>query len=380
MTEIDIPEPDAVEGAPHPRHTATLFGQTVAEQDFLTAYNIGRLHHGWLITGPRGVGKATLAWKIARFLLTQPLEHDAGFLDAPAPPDSLATDLANPIARRIAALAEPGLWLCRRPYDIKAERLKQDITVDEIRKLKSFFNLSATEGGRRVVIVDAADEMNVSAANALLKILEEPPQNAFLLLISHRPLRLLPTIRSRCRVLKCASLGPDDMAQALAATGFDAGFDASQDAEHLATLSGGSVGEAIRILSHDGLKLYRLLLHLVSETPRMERPAATTLAESCTTKAGLARYDLTLRLIGVLMHRLALTGVSGPPLPEAAEGEAKALARLAANPDAARKWAELAQVLSDRSQHARAVNLDPASVILDMLLKIDQLAGSLRAA
>ncbi len=376
MTEVDIPEPDAVEGAPHPRHAATLFGQTAAEQDFLTAYNTGRLHHGWLITGPRGVGKATLAWKIARFLLTQPLGHNAGFLDAPAPPDSLKTDPSSPISRRIAALAEPGLWLCRRPYDTKAERLKQDITVDEIRKLKSFFNLSATEGGRRVVIVDAADEMNVSAANALLKILEEPPQNAFLLLISHRPLRLLPTIRSRCRVLKCASLGADDMAQALAAAGFDAG----QDAGHLATLSGGSVGEAIRILSHDGLKLYRLLLHLVSETPRMERPTATTLAESCTTKAGLARYDLTLRLIGVLMHRLALTGVSGPPLPEATDGEAKALARLAATPDAARKWAELAQVLSDRSQHARAVNLDPASVILDMLLKIDQLAGSLRAA
>ena len=377
MSVDDIPEPDLVEGAPHPRHTPNLFGQTAAEQTFLQAYNGGRLHHGWLISGPRGVGKATLAWKIARFLLSQPDGGAGGMFGAdPALADTLDTDPNLPVARRVSALAEPRFLLCRRPWDDKRSRLKQEITVDEVRKLKSFFNLSAADGGRRVVIIDAADEMNTSAANALLKILEEPPEKATLLLVSHRPLSLLPTIRSRCRTLPCASLDADDMTRALSA----AGFAPEGDATHLATLANGSVGEAIRLMSHDGLKLYNVLIRLVARAPGMERPALLTLAESCTGKAGGPRYDITLRLIGILMHRLALTGVSGPPSPEAAEGESGALAALSPSPSAARRWAELAQVLSDRSSHARAVNLDPASVILDMLLKIDQTAGSLRAA
>jgi DNA polymerase-3 subunit delta' len=372
----DIPASDRVDGAPHPRQTPLLFGQDEAEARFLDAFASGRLHHGWLITGPRGVGKATLAWRIARFLLAQPLESAGDMFGGPAIPDSLDTDRGSPVQRHITALSEARLFLCRRPWDDKAERLKKDITVDEIRRLKSFFNLSSTDGGRRVVIIDAADEMNNSAANALLKILEEPPAQTSLLLIAHRPLSLLPTIRSRCRTLACGPLGPGELAQALAQAGFDPGDQTSA----LSILAAGSVGEAIRLLSGEGLDIYTALIGLFSDPRGLSRPSAVALAESCTGKAGQTRYDTTLRLAGIFLHRLARAGVDGPPLETVTPQEKDVLERLSPNAYAARGWAELAQSLSERTAHAKAVNLDPASVILDMFLKIEQTASALRAA
>ena len=237
----DAPEPDRIEGAPHPRDTGHLIGQGAAEAAFLTAFNSGRLHHGWLITGPRGVGKATLAWRIARFLLATP-DNDGGMF-APPPPQTLDIPDTHPVARRMAALSEPRLTLLRRPYDDKAARLKADITVDEVRKMKSYFTLSAADGGQRVAIIDAVDDMNTSAANALLKLLEEPPARVTLLLIAHQPARLLPTIRSRCRELRLLPLSPDDLSDALTQAGGDV---APEDRAALAELAGGSVGRGVR--------------------------------------------------------------------------------------------------------------------------------------
>src|SRR5690606_31318392 len=165
----DIPEPDRVPGAPHPRMTNRIVGQDHAIADFIEAAKGGRLHHAWLLTGPRGVGKATLAWAIARWLISGAESGD------------LSVAEEDPTARRIRALSEPGLQLIRRPWDDKAGRLRTEITVDEIRKLLSFFHLSSSEGGWRIAIVDAADEMNTAAANALLKVLEEPPANGLIL-------------------------------------------------------------------------------------------------------------------------------------------------------------------------------------------------------
>ena len=190
--DAPLPEPDRVDGAPHPRDTTTLVGQSHAEAGFLKAYTSGRLHHGWLITGPRGVGKATLAWRIARFLLAQPGDDAASiFGDATPAPTTLEVSPDHPVVRRMAALSEQRLFLLRRPWDEKSNRLKKETGVDEVRRLKSFFNLSATDGGRRVVIVDSADELTPNAANALLKLLEEPPTDATILLVSHQPSRLL---------------------------------------------------------------------------------------------------------------------------------------------------------------------------------------------
>lgn len=366
----DRPEPDRVTGAPHPRETQTLIGHRAAETDFLEAFNSGKLHHAWMITGPLGLGKATLAWKIARFLLATP--EDDGGMFAPPQPDSLDIPADHPVAHRLIALSEPRLFLLRRSWDDAGKKLKAFIGVDDVRKLKSYFTLSAADGGRRVAIIDSMDEMNIAAANALLKLLEEPPANVTLLLISHQPARLLPTIRSRCRVLRLSPLTPDDMAAALAATG-----DAPQDPAPLAQLSGGSVGEAIRITHLDGLKLYAGLISLFSTLPRLDRTRALALAELGAGRGNEEKFDLLLMLIDLFLARLARAGTLGYCPPEAAKGEAELIARLSPNAAAAREWADLAQSLGARARRGRAVNLDPAALLMDMVLKIDETAGHL---
>ena len=236
------PDADREGDAPHPREAARLFGQAAAEAAFQEAARSGRLHHAWLLTGPRGVGKATLAYRIAHAVLT-------------GRADALDRD-GTPVARRIRAGSEPGLFVLRREWDDKKGRMPAVINVDQIRGsdapkggprgIAPFLHLSAPDGGRRVIIIDAADEMNVEAANALLKLLEEPPARTVLLLVAHQPWRLLPTIRSRCRELRLSPLASGDLAAALAQAGVEG------DADALAALSGGSPGEAVRLASGGG--------------------------------------------------------------------------------------------------------------------------------
>ena len=371
MTD-DIPEPDRVPGAPHPRDTATLIGQDAAEAEFLRAFRTGRLHHGWLITGPRGIGKATLAWRIARFLLATP--DDDGGMFAPPLPETLDIAANHPVARRLLARSEPRLFLLRRPYDDKTARLKQDITVDEVRRMKSFFALSAADGGRRVALIDSIDDMNTSAANALLKLLEEPPSGVTLLLISHQPARLLPTIRSRCRELRLSALDPRSLSVALTQAGGDVD---PQDRVALAELAGGSVGEAFRLTNLDGLKLYASLVSVFGTMPRLDRPRALALAEAGAGKGAEAQFELIVTLIDLFLARLARSGTLGTPPPEAARGETALIERLSPNPQSARHWADLAQHLGLRARRGKAVNLDPSALLMDMVLKIDEMAGML---
>ena len=367
----DIPEADRIEGAPHPRHTARLIGQSAAEAEFLAAFNQGRLHHAWLITGPRGVGKATLAWRLARFLLAT-LEP-GGMFALPAP-TTLDIPDHHPVLSRTTALSEPRLFLLRRPWDDKAERLRAEITVDEVRRMKAYFALSAADGGQRVAIIDAVDEMNPNAANALLKLLEEPPARVTLFLISHQPARLLPTIRSRCRTLRAAPLTPGDLSDALIQAGGDV---APEDRAALAELAGGSVGAAFQMTNLDGLKLYGALIRLMSTLPRLDRPMALALADQGAKRGAEAQFDLIVSLIDLFLSRLARAGTLNLIPPEAARSESALIERLSPGLPAGRAWADLAQTLGNRARRGRAVNLDPAALLMDMVLKIDEVAGTL---
>ncbi len=358
------PESDRLSGACHPRFTPQVFGHDDAAQVFLDAYNAGRLHHAWLISGAPGIGKATLAWAIARFLL---LRQDN------APVETLDHPVDHPDLALINALSHPGLALYRRAWDVKDARFNQNISVDDIRALKSAFALKATKGAKRVVIIDAADDMNRAAGNALLKLLEEPPDDVVILLVVHRPHRLLPTIKSRCLSLKCAPLADDALLRALR----QAGFDPARDLGAVTALAGGSVGAAIALLQGDGLQIYADIVALFAKPGPLLRPQALALADACAGPKARERYVQTEHLIALFLNRLCTSCLTGLPGQDAAQNEREIMTRLCHTPTQARRWAALAGDVAARMNHARAVNLDPASVILDTLLKIDHEAGAL---
>lgn len=206
MAAKDDEQTDPRETVLHPRHAHNLIGHDAAEQHLLEAYQSGRFHHGWLITGPQGIGKATLAYRLARYLLRYP-DHET------APSDTLSVPADDIVASQISARSHPDLLVLQR--DMDKGKLKAGITVDASRKAASFFSKTAGAGGWRIAIVDVADEMNAAAANSILKTLEEPPEKSLFILLCHERGRLLPTIRSRCIELPLQPLSPEDTTSAL---------------------------------------------------------------------------------------------------------------------------------------------------------------------
>ena len=247
----------------HPRATTLLFGHTAAEAAFLTAYQSGRVPHAFLIVGPKGIGKATLAYRIARFVLAHPNPSTAAVQKA----KSLAVDASDPVARRIAAQGQGDLLVLERTPNEKGV-LRQQIAVDDVRRTVSFFGSTAGEGGWRIAIVDAVDEMNRSSANALLKVLEEPPQRALLLLVSHAAGRVPATLRSRCRVITLRPLAQSDVAAALGVAGGISANDPRVTAA--AAAAEGSVARALALLDEDALALRQQALDLLDGLPALD--------------------------------------------------------------------------------------------------------------
>jgi DNA polymerase III subunit delta' len=377
------PEPDRVEGYPHPRETAALHGHEAAEGRFLQAWAAGRLHHAWLLRGPAGIGKATLAYRMARALIAQP--HPGllgGFLGAALAPAGLDAPPGCSVRARILAQSEPRLFVLRRTPDPKAKpenrhKLRTQIVVDDVRRLRRFLGLTAADGGWRVVLIDPADEMNTFSANALLKYLEEPPPETMFILVSDAPSGLLPTIRSRCRTLDLAPLGPEPLAGALTQAGAEVPPGA---AVALAELSGGSAGQAIRLLAGDGLALYARIVGLFGDGRAVARSPMLELAERSAGRANAEAYRLLLRLAATLAARLARAAATGTAPPEAAPGEARLVAAVARHPGQAAPWAEALGRISASHRHALAVNLDPAQTVLDTFLELDATLGRSRAA
>lgn len=298
LSDERTPEVDAVDGVALPRERFDLFGQEAAEAVLLDAYRSGRIHHAWILGGPKGIGKATLAFRFARFVLAHP--------DPRGPDVAAAADLAvapdHPVARRIAAGSHADLLHLRRPWDEKAKRFKTELPVEEIRRTVSFFGSTAGEGGWRIAIVDSADELNVNSANALLKILEEPPPRSLFLVVAHSPGRLLPTIRSRCRRLDLAPLHPHAIAAALGRLEVEGEPRVFAEAAELAD---GSLRRAMTLVAADGVGLMRALEAIVARAPDLDVRAAHAFADRVAARGADEAFDVAVDFLGEVATRAA---------------------------------------------------------------------------
>lgn len=353
-----------------PRVNPDLSGHENAERELRRLVEAGRLPHAILLSGPRGIGKATLAFRLARFLLAArgnaPAEVFGGTGEG-----GLAIDPESSVFRRIASGGHADLLTVERAYDPRRRRLRSDILVEDARGISGFFRLTAAEEGWRIVIVDGAEEMNRNAANALLKILEEPPRRGLLLLVSHSPGRLLPTVRSRCRHFPLAALARVLVLQLLARNRPEL---ARSDAEALAGLAEGSIGRAIELADAGGLELYRSMLGILAQVPRVEVAELYAYADKLARPDAEEAYRASQELLAQFLARMAARAAGRPFGPgEVIAGEGGVMQRLAAFADPAR-WADLRDRLDRDFADTDQLNLDRKQAILGAFFAVEELA------
>src|SRR5271166_5392087 len=283
----ELPESDAFPGAPHPRHAARLIGHKAAEPEMLSAYRESRLAHAWLIGGAEGIGKATLAWRFARFVLANPDPNARAVREA----RDLHVDPNHQAARLLAALAHPDFSLIRRVWQADKKRFSSEIQVDNVRAALQVFQMSAAFGGWRICIVDCAEDLNRNSANALLKMIEEPPLRALILIVSHRPGQVLPTIRSRCRRLKLDPLSESEIAEVVATLGPPWSEADPAAVAKAARRASGSVREALAHLSPEMKGTGALIDSTIAGLPRPDPRLVVKLAETLGGRAAGEAYE-----------------------------------------------------------------------------------------
>ncbi len=365
MTEADtIPEADRLEGFAHPRNVSRLVGHSAAERMLLDAYGANRLHHAWLLAGPEGVGKATLAYRFARFLLARTDGHVSDAATMAIPPD-------HPTFSQVSALSHPHLLVLRRAWQPDRKRLATAVSVSDVRRLTRFFGHTAGDAWR-VVIIDRADEMNAAAANALLKNLEEPPPRCVFLMVCSAPGRLPGTIRSRSQVLRFAPLDEPELRAAIDSAFESAGLDRPDEERirNVLPLAHGSVRRALQLLAGGGDELYARLMTLMDGLPNVDRQAVHELADTLGAPGREASYELFFSLAEDALARIATHAATGQG---ATRNEEPIAARLQGQPALA-KWARLWETVRRTKAEADVLNLDRKNLVLGTFFQLEETA------
>jgi DNA polymerase III subunit delta' len=351
---------------PSPRENALLLGHEAAEAVLLQAHNSGRLPHAWLFTGSRGIGKATLAYRFARFLLAEAAGEGGGLFAAP--PSSLEILPAHAAFRQVASGGHPDLLVVERGIDPRRKRQRREIVADDARGVADFLHLTSGQGGWRVVIVDGADMMNTHAANSLLKILEEPPKRTVLLLASDNPGRLLPTIRSRCRSLPLKALSRSLVLDLLERYRPDL---SANNRTVLAALADGSIGRALELAEGDGVGIYNNIISLLSDLPKVDAEALHGFAERVARPGADEAYGLLAELLPSWLARLVSFGAQRDAAVSSAEQVV--MRRLAAR-RGLDQWVEVWEKLTHLFAQAEGINLDRKQVVLNAFFALEEAA------
>ncbi len=347
---------------PMPRTNPDLLGHEGAERCLFDVWQSGRLPHAWLITGPRGVGKATLAYRFARFVLAG--GETAATPDAASP---LYLAPTHPVFQR-TAIGSHGDLLVIENGDEGGGRKRREISVEESRRIGPFLTMTAAEGGWRVVVVDSADEMNRAAGNAMLKLLEEPPARALLLIVSHNPGRVLPTIRSRCRHLALRPLQEEHMMRLLRDQRPDL---EAATLEALVQLAGGSLGNALRLAEVGGTELYRELLGLLQTLPELDVPLLHEFAGRVSGPRAGESWPVVTDLLSQWLTGLIKRHALGRDMPEIVGGEAALGRQLQAGANLA-EWVEVWEKISRLSAEAERSHLDRKQVLLNVFHTLER--------
>jgi DNA polymerase-3 subunit delta' len=351
---------------PAPWSHGRLTGHGEAEAALLQAWQSGRLPHAWLIAGPRGIGKATLAYRFARFLFDR--EGAGAGLFAETPADLSVAPEASAF-HLVANRSHPGLKVLERTENPRSGQLRSEIVVDQVRELAGFYGMTRAGGGWRVTIVDGADEMNANAANAILKTLEEPPERGVILLLAHAAGRLLPTIRSRCRKLNLRPLSVDQVAAVVAEARPDL---AGDELAALAALAEGSPGRALALAGTEGLDTYRQLVQWARDLPRLPQTEVHALADRLNRRGGEAQYALWTELFSLFLARTIRAAGGGGPV-EAVAGE-WSLAQRIGTQGALDHWVDLWEKVTRLAARANSLNLERKQVVLSAMLAFEATA------
>lgn len=315
--EQDIPEPDSLEGIPHPRDQFAFFGHREGEEAFLEGLRTKRLHHAWLIGGPQGIGKASLAYRVARFIL------DPERSEAPHP-TSLNTSPESTTTRQVSALSHPNLSVLKRMPSKDGKGFTTTVPVDAVRRALHLFGSTPANGGYRVCIVDSAEDLSPSSANALLKVIEEPPPRSLFLIVSHAPQRVLPTIRSRCRRLLLRPLEEAEVRAALASFGPPWSQMPQTIVDQALRYGEGSVRRTLELLDQEKVALIEEVNRLLAALPKTEGKQIYALAEALARRDAEESYAVTLdvveRWVSERLHERASLGAQRlAPLVEVCE-------------------------------------------------------------